>query len=57
MSISYIHLGGKINTQYRLQSSENIPCLAQWEKKDGLHELVVPANALWDVGFCDTDCL
>lgn len=57
MNISYIHLGGKINTQYRLQSSENIPCLAQWEKKDGLHELVVPANALWDVGFCDTDCL
>lgn len=26
-------------------------------KKENSHELIVPANALWDVWFCDTDSL
>lgn len=26
-------------------------------KKENSHKLVVPANALWDNWFCDTDCL
>lgn len=26
-------------------------------QKTNLHELIVPSNALWDVGFSDTDRL
>lgn len=31
--------------------------LVMISKKENSHELVVPANALWDVWFCDTDSL
>lgn len=29
----------------------------QWKKTGDSHELVVPANTLWDVGLCHTHCL
>lgn len=36
-----------------------VPDFPQWLMPHSVnsHELVVPANALWDVGFSDTNCL
>lgn len=55
MNIRSIHLGVKINTGFEVQwtflTGKNK------NKKEDSHELIVPANALWDIGFCDTDRL
>jgi len=42
-------------TQHMTQGSGNITFLGK--KMENSHELVVPANALWYIGFCDTDRL
>lgn len=49
-------MGGKIIAQQASGVREHSSFGTEKEKED-LHELIVPANALWDIGFCDTDRL
>lgn len=54
MKIMSIRLGEKMhNTGFRGQRTPFVMI----SKKRNSHELVVPANALWDIWFCDTDSL